>query len=56
MVSAATSAILSASSASFSRLVIALVDVSTMRTFEGRQCRNSARKNAVTPMWSPSSC
>ena len=58
MVGAATSAILSASSASSSRLVVVLVEASTIRTFGGKRCRNSSRKNvlSVTPARSPSNC
>ena len=57
-VGAATSALLSASSANSSRLVVALVEASTMRTFKGKHCRNSSRKNvlSVTPARSQSSC
>ena len=58
IVEAATSVILSASSASSTRLVVALVEASTIRTLEDKRCKNSSRKNvlSVTPARSPSSC
>ena len=46
IVGVATSTILSASSASSSRLVVVLVEASTIQTFEGNRWRNSSRRKA----------
>ena len=55
---AETSIILSAISASFSRVVEAGVEANTIRTLGGKHCKNSSCRNelSIRPEWFPSSC
>ena len=58
MVGAATSATLSASSASSSKVAVVLVEASTIRTLPGRHWRKSSLRKvpSATPARSPNNC
>ena len=54
-----TSTIFSAISASLARSVVVSAEAKTIRTLEGRRCKNSSFRKALSnvgPRWSPNSC